>query len=499
MASGRRRFASSAVKPLRVTFIASEAVPFAKTGGLGDVAGSLPQALAAAGLDVRLLIPKYASIPAHLRERFELQVAFTTKLSWRNAYVGVERMEHDGVSVFAIDNEYYFKRGQLYGEFDDGERFAYFAKAACEAMAQLDDLACDVVVCNDWQSALVPVYLRSCYPDLAQVKTVLAVHNVKFQGQYGESVLGDVLGLAEYPQAASALRIDEHAVNFMKAGLLFADAIVTVSPTYAKEIQYDFFGEGLDWLFRMRSDDVYGILNGIDTKSWDPQADPAIIAAYSVEDRTGKALCKRALQHECGLPEDDGVPLIAMVGRLTAQKGLDLVAEAHERIVSTKAQLVVLGTGEARFEELFAWLERTFPQQVRAFIAFDVALSRRIYAGADLFLMPSEFEPCGLSQMIAMRYGALPIVRETGGLSDTVVGYRGDLAGCPNGFSFPHIVADQLAEEVERACAVYRDEPGAFDRMVTCAMRGDFGWDQAAMRYRALFEKLVGSDAKALG
>ena len=480
---------------LRVVFAASEAVPFAKTGGLGDVAGSLPQALKAAGVDVRVVIPKYALIDGRYRSQFKPVATFETQLSWRQSYVGVEHMVLDGVDVYAIDNEYYFARGQLYGEFDDAERFAYFSKAVCEAIARVDELACDVLVCNDWQTALAPVYIRSCYPQLSQVKTVLAVHNVKFQGQYSDAIVGDVLGLMGNRDAEQALCIDDRSINFMKAGLLYADALVTVSPTYAEEIQYDFFGEGLDWLFRDRRDDLHGILNGIDVASWDPAHDSALAAPYTLEDRSGKALCKQALQRTCGLAQQADVPLIAMVGRLTAQKGLNLVAQSYERILATNAQLVVLGTGERRFEELFLWLERAYPGQVRSFITFDVALSRRIYAGADLFLMPSEFEPCGLSQMISMRYGTLPIVRETGGLKDTVRGYRGeDGAGfpCANGFSFPHIVADQLADAVERACGVYANEPSVWDKLVTCAMQGDFSWNQAAMRYRELFEQLVG-------
>ena len=471
-------------------FVASEAVPFAKTGGLGDVAGSLPQALQAAGLEVALVIPKYATIPERFRAQLKPVAVFETQLSWRNSYVGIERLEHDGVPVYVVDNEYYFFRHQLYGEFDDGERFAYFAKAVCEAAARLEELSCDVMLCNDWQAALVPVYLRTCYPSLAHVKTVMAVHNVKFQGQYGDMLIGDVLGLSDHHDAVSALRIDRQSINYLKAGLLFADAIVTVSPTYAQEIQYAFFGEGLDWLFRAREHDVHGILNGIDMQSWNPATDNALAARYSVDDRTGKAACKRALQQECGLPQEAETPLIAMVGRLTAQKGLNLVAEASQRILATGAQLVVLGTGDRQFEELFAWLERAYPQQVRAFITFDVALSRRMYAGADLFLMPSEFEPCGLS---AMRYGTLPIVRETGGLRDTVIGYRGvpdEGVPEPNGFSFPHIMASQLGDEVELACRLYRTAPRVWSRMVTCAMEGDFSWNRAAMRYRELFESL---------
>ncbi len=482
-------------KKLTVLFVASEAVPFEKTGGLGDVAGSLPKALKNAGVDVRLVIPKYASIPDYYRDELKPVATFETQLSWRQSYVGVERLVHDGVDVYLIDNEYYFNRTRVYGEFDDGERFAYFAKAVCEAVSCVPELSCDIIVCNDWQTALVPVYLRTSYPSLSAVKTVMAVHNVQFQGQYSDAVASDVLGLADNEQAMDALRVDASSVSYLKAGLLYADKIVTVSPTYAQEIQYEFFGEGLDWLFRERSADLSGILNGIDTEAWNPRTDRALIQNYTVENMDGKAVCKRALQYECALPEKADVPLVAMVGRLTAQKGLDMVSQASERILKTGAQLVVLGTGDKRFEDMFLWLQTMYPHQVRAFISFDVPLSKRIYAGADLFLMPSKFEPCGLSQMIAMRYGTLPIVRETGGLRDTVVGYKGadgQAESLANGFSFPHIVADQLACEVERACALYSEAPRVWKQLVKNAMQGEFGWDRAARSYRELFEGMVG-------
>ena len=398
-------------RKIRVLFAAFEAVPFMKTGGLGDVAGSLPPVLKAAGCEVRVMLPKFGTIPEEYKEKMTHVTEFQVHLGWRTLYCGVDKLQYKGVTWYFLDNEYYFKREKAYGYFDDGERIAFFSRAIVESLQYLPDFKCDVLHCNDWHTALAPVFLRELYqgrPLYENVKTVLTVHNLKFQGQMSDYVLGDVLGLAGVPAAADQLRSENQTVNFLQGGLSYSDVLTTVSPTYAQEIQNAFYGERLEDLFRRRESVLHGILNGIDTAAYDPAGDPALPAPYSAADKSGKALCKAALQQELGLKADPDVPLVAMIGRLTGQKGLDLVQCVLPDLLREDIQIAVLGTGDWEYEEMLKGYALSSGGKMSAQIRFDEALSHRLYAGADLLLMPSLFEPCGLAQMIAMRYGTLP-------------------------------------------------------------------------------------------
>ncbi|MBQ6523008.1 MAG: glycogen synthase GlgA [Atopobiaceae bacterium] len=479
-------------RKLKILLATSEAVPFAKTGGLGDVAGSLPQALNAEGAKCAVIMPKYSTIPWEYQEKMEHLGEMYVPLAWRSVYCGVEHLEYDGVDFYFLDNEAYFKRDTIYGHFDDGERFAFFSKAICEAIEFFPELQCDVCMCNDWQTALVPVFLREFYREsdaCNNVKCVFTVHNVKFQGQFGDQLLDDILGVGHIPAAADQLRCDERSINFMKGALCYSDLLTTVSPTYAVELQMPFFGEGLDYMFRRRSSILSGILNGIDQNIWNPETDKFIEHHFSVEDMSGKKEAKRALQEECGLWQDENAPLVVMIGRLTNQKGLGLVRYAMDRIMSDGVQMIVLGTGDADQEEAFRYFQYRYPGQMCARITFDNALSHRMYAGGDILLMPSEFEPCGLSQMIAMRYGTLPVVRETGGLKDSVEPYN-QFTGEGTGFSFANMNADEMADCLLTACWIYRDNKDAWRELQKHGMTTDFSWDRAAVDYLDLFHSL---------
>lgn len=481
---------------LHIAFASAEAEPFVKTGGLGDVAGSLPHALKAAGADVVVFVPRYDTIAQEYKDRMEHLCDFYVPLGWRNEYCGLERLNHEGVDYLFVDNERYFSRGYPYGFFDDGERFAYFSKAIVEALQYLphtlDNFTCDVLHCNDWHTAMAPVFLREFYqalPLYQNVKTVFSIHNIAFQGQYSAKVLNDILGLAHIPAAAFQLTCGPDAVNYMQGALNYTDAITTVSPTYAEEIKTPDFGEHLDGILRRRAPILQGIVNGIDTAAFDPTTDPRIAANYSVQDRTGKAECKARLQQELGLEVRDDRPLMVMVTRLTRQKGMDLVTYALDRILSGGVQVAVLGTGDTEYENALRYFEGKYPGTMAARIQFDPALSQRMYAGADLFLMPSLFEPCGLSQMIAMRYGTLPIVRETGGLKDTVIPYN-CYTGEGTGFSFAHFNGDEMADAVFRAARLFWDDHAAFNGLVENAMRADFSWKRSADAYIAVYHNL---------
>ena len=481
---------------LHIAFASAEAAPFVKTGGLGDVAGSLPHALKAAGADVVVFVPRYDTIAQEYKDRMEHLCDFYVPLGWRNEYCGLERLNHEGVDYLFVDNERYFSRGYPYGFFDDGERFAYFSKAIVEALQYLphtlDNFTCDVLHCNDWHTAMAPVFLREFYqalPLYRNVKTVFSIHNIAFQGQYSAKVLNDILGLAHIPAAAFQLTCGPDAVNYMQGALNYTDAITTVSPTYAEEIKTPDFGEHLDGILRRRAPILQGIVNGIDTTAFDPTTDPRIAANYSVQDRAGKAECKARLQQELGLEVRDDRPLMVMVTRLTRQKGMDLVTYALDRILSGGVQVAVLGTGDTEYENALRYFEGKYPGTMAARIQFDPALSQRMYAGADLFLMPSLFEPCGLSQMIAMRYGTLPIVRETGGLKDTVIPYN-QYTGEGTGFSFTHFNGDEMADAVFRAARLFWDNRDAFNGLVENAMKADFSWKRSADAYIALYHNL---------
>ena len=477
-------------KKMQIVFASAECAPFVKTGGLGDVAGSLPAALVRAGAEVIVMVPKYATIKDEYKAQMEHFSDFYVSLGWRNEYCGLEKLEHDGVTYMFIDNERYFARDYPYGFFDDGERFAFFSKAITESLQHLPaGFECDILHCNDWQTALAPVFLREFYQGLPlydRVKTVFSIHNVAFQGQFSDTVMEDILGVAHIPAAASQLRCDACSVNYMLGALRYADAITTVSPTYANEIQTPEFGEGLDGVLRERSYALQGILNGIDVAGFDPATDKRIAANYTVEDRSGKAVCKAKLQEELGLEVRDDRPLMVMVTRLTRQKGMDLVMYALDRILSGGVQVAVLGTGDRDYEDGLRYFQDKYPVTMAARIEFDPALSQRMYAAADMFLMPSKFEPCGLSQIIAMRYGTLPIVRETGGLKDTVIPYN-EFTGEGTGFSFSNFNGDEMGDAVFRAARLFWDNRDAWNQLVTQAMSQDFSWTRSADKYLDLY------------
>lgn len=477
-------------KKMQIVFASAECAPFVKTGGLGDVAGSLPAALVRAGAEVIVMVPKYATIKDEYKAQMEHFSDFYVSLGWRNEYCGLEKLEHDGVTYMFIDNERYFARDYPYGFFDDGERFAFFSKAITESLQHLPaGFECDILHCNDWQTALAPVFLREFYQGLPlydRVKTVFSIHNVAFQGQFSDTVMEDILGVAHIPAAASQLRCDACSINYMLGALRYADAITTVSPTYANEIQTPEFGEGLDGVLRERSYALQGILNGIDVAGFDPATDKRIAANYTVDDRGGKAVCKAKLQEELGLEVRDDRPLMVMVTRLTRQKGLDLVMYALDRILAGGVQVAVLGTGDRDYEDGLRYFQDKYPGTMAARIEFDPALSQRMYAAADMFLMPSKFEPCGLSQIIAMRYGTLPIVRETGGLKDTVIPYN-EFTGEGTGFSFSNFNGDEMGDAVFRAARLFWDNRDAWNQLVTQAMSQDFSWTRSAEKYLDLY------------
>lgn len=477
-------------KKMQIVFASAECAPFVKTGGLGDVAGSLPAALVRAGAEVIVMVPKYATIKDEYKAQMEHFSDFYVSLGWRNEYCGLEKIEHDGVTYMFIDNERYFARDYPYGFFDDGERFAFFSKAITESLQHLPaGFECDILHCNDWQTALAPVFLREFYQGLPlydRVKTVFSIHNVAFQGQFSDTVMEDILGVAHIPAAASQLRCDACSINYMLGALRYADAITTVSPTYANEIQTPEFGEGLDGVLRERSYALQGILNGIDVAGFDPATDKRIAANYTVEDRSGKAVCKAKLQEELGLEVRDDRPLMVMVTRLTRQKGMDLVMYALDRILAGGVQVAVLGTGDRDYEDGLRYFQDKYPGTMAARIEFDPALSQRMYAAADMFLMPSKFEPCGLSQIIAMRYGTLPIVRETGGLKDTVQPYN-EFTGEGTGFSFSNFNGDEMGDAVFRAARLFWDNRNAWNQLVTQAMSQDFSWTRSADKYLDLY------------
>ena len=477
-------------KKMQIVFASAECAPFVKTGGLGDVAGSLPAALVRAGAEVIVMVPKYATIKDEYKAQMKHFADFYVSLGWRNEYCGLEKLEHDGVTYMFIDNERYFARDYPYGFFDDGERFAFFSKAITESLQHLPEgFECDILHCNDWQTALAPVFLREFYQGLPlydRVKTVFSIHNVAFQGQFSDTVMEDILGVAHIPAAATQLRCDACSINYMLGALHYADAITTVSPTYAGEIQTPEFGEGLDGVLRERSYALQGILNGIDVAGFDPATDKRIAANYTVDDRSGKAVCKAKLQEELGLEVRDDRPLMVMVTRLTRQKGMDLVMYALDRILAGGVQVAVLGTGDRDYEDGLRYFQDKYPGTMTARIEFDPALSQRMYAAADMFLMPSKFEPCGLSQIIAMRYGTLPIVRETGGLKDTVIPYN-EFTGEGTGFSFSNFNGDEMGDAVFRAARLFWDNRDAWNQLVTQAMSQDFSWKRSADKYLDLY------------
>lgn len=477
-------------RKMNVVFASAEAAPFVKTGGLGDVAGSLPAALQKAGANVIVMVPLYGTISDEYKSKMEHVTEFYVSLGWRNEYCGLERLIHNGVTYLFVDNKRYFDRDYPYGFFDDGERFAFFSKAITESLQYLPDgFKPDILHCNDWHTALAPVFLREFYqgmPLYENVSTIFSIHNIAFQGQFSAKVLEDICGLAHIPAAAYQLTCGHDAINFMQGALNYSDAITTVSPTYAGEIQTPAYGEHLDGVLRRRREALQGIVNGIDTDHFNPETDPAIAQNFSVDDRSGKAVCKAKLQEELSLTVRNDQPLMTMVTRLTRQKGMDLVTYALDRILSNGVQVAVLGTGDYEYENALRYFASKYPGQMSARIQFDPTLSQRMYAGSDMFLMPSLFEPCGLSQMIAMRYGTLPVVRETGGLKDTVIPYNYE-TGEGTGFSFANFNGEEMGDAVFRGARLFWDNHDAWNNVVTQAMNQDFSWTRSASKYMDLY------------
>lgn len=477
---------------MKVLFVASECVPFSKTGGLADVVGALPKEIKKSGVDVRVITPLYSAIPEKWRSKMEHLLYFYVNLGWRRQYVGIEKLTVNDITYYFVDNEYYFGRSYIYGlGGDEGERFAFFDRAVMEALPKIDFVP-DVLHCHDWQTGLIPAMLEIQYRVLKpyqKIKSVYTVHNLQYQGVFPKDQIEELVSLGALAYTPDHLEFYGQC-SFMKGGLTFAQKITTVSPSYAEEVKTAYYGERLDGLMRARSQDLLGILNGIDTEEYDPLTDPLIESRFGPESMERKLQNKLALQRELGLQEGADIPLVGMVGRLSSQKGLDLVERVLDGVMATGCQLVVLGMGEDRYVDLFNWAQWKYAGRIASRIEMNHTLAHRIYAGADMFLMPSMFEPCGLSQMISMRYGTLPVARETGGLRDTVLSYN-EFSGSGNGFTFLNYNAHDMLHVLEQAVDLYKNHPDAWKKLMERAMRGLYGWDQSAHRYVDLYKELA--------
>ncbi len=475
---------------MKILFVASEAVPFIKSGGLADVAHALPKKLREMGNDVRVVIPKYADIPQNLLAGSRKVAQFTVHMNWRQQYCGIEEVIHDTIPYYLVDNEYYFKRAGLYGHYDDGERFSYFCRAVLEMLEPLDFIP-DVIHLNDWHTGMASVLLSHEYlhrPGFGHIKSVFTIHNLKYQGIFPGGILPDLLNLPMDYFYSGELEFYGN-ISFMKAGIRFSNYVTTVSPTYAMEIQNPYFGEQMDGIIRDRESTLFGIVNGIDTEIYDPKNDPYLHKPYDITSVWHKRENKEELQRQLGLPVDPSVPMVAMITRLTDQKGLDLVAHVLHEILQTELQLVILGTGDHHYEQMFRNFQTMYPSRLSAQLRFDNALSHMIYGASDLFLMPSLFEPCGLGQLIALRYGSIPIVRETGGLKDTVIPWD-EFAGTGNGFSFANYNAHEMLHAIRYGLQCYH-EPGQWKVIQKNAMTSDNSWTHSAKLYKELYSKLA--------
>ena len=475
---------------MKVLFAASEAHPFIKTGGLGDVMGALPKSLTKLGVDARVVIPKYKNIKDELKQKLQFVKWFTVSVGWRNQYCGVFQYQYNGVIYYFIDNEYYFNRDGLYGYFDDGERFAFFNRAVLEFIKQIDWQP-DLINCNDWQTGMVPVLLNLEYKKdefYSKIKTVFSIHNLLFKGSFSPKVLPELFGYDYMPLVNGSVELDG-SVSFLKGGLNYCDQITTVSNTYAEEIKTPQYGEGLDGFLRSKSYYLMGIVNGIDYEEFNPQDDKFIFKNFNINSLDNKVENKLALQRELGLPQKKDTPMIGLISRLTHQKGCDLIVNMIDRLLQRDIQIVILGTGDYWYEETFKNLQYRYPDKVSANIKFDNTLAHKIYAATDMFLMPSLFEPCGLGQLIALRYGSIPIVRETGGLKDTISPYN-KYNGVGNGFGFKNFNSNELMQIMEYALTIYNDK-NAWNNIIRQAMNSDNSWEKSAMQYKWLYEGVV--------
>jgi starch synthase len=478
---------------MNILYAIFEAAPFAKTGGLGDVGGTLPGFLKENGHDARVIMPKHEAIPEKYKNKAKRIFSFQMQLGWRNLYCGLEMLKHKGVTYYLVDNEYYFKRDSLYGYEDDAERAAFFCKAALECLTHLERFKPQIIHCNDWHTALIPVMLKEYFgehPYYYDMKSVVTIHNLKYQGIVSRYYLGDLLAMEHHVAAREHLAWGGDAINFLKGALHYADAITTVSPTYAKEIMTPYYGERLDGVLRWREEHLSGILNGIDYGVYDPAIDKHIFQTYKRGDWAGKAFNKKALQGELKLPAEADTPLLIIVSRFTEQKGMDLIAHVMEELLyGGDVQVAVLGTGDWRYEEMFYYFASRYPGRIAARVTFDEALARKMYAGGDILLMPSKFEPCGIAQMIAMKYGTLPVVRETGGLKDTVIPYN-EHTGAGTGFGFANYNAHEFLFVVRQAAGIFRGAREKWRGIQDNACAADFSWQASAKEYTALYDGL---------
>ncbi len=475
---------------LNVLFASSEVFPFAKTGGLGDVAGSLPKAISKLGVDIRVVLPNYKSIPQQYKTDMEYIGYIFVDLSWRHQYCGIFKLVHEDVTYYFLDNEYYFGRNDLYGDFDEAEQFTFFSKAIIE-MLPLIGFKPDIIHCNDWQTGIVSLLLQANYKQdyFSKIKTVFTIHNLKYQGIFPKQVLSDLMNVDWQYFTTNGIEYHD-CVNFMKAGLVYANSISTVSPTYSQEIKTDFYGEGLMEILLQRSGDLYGILNGIDYERNDPKTDSRIYTNYSADNIALKYENKKKLQEELGLPVRPDVPVIGIISRLTPQKGFDLIECVLEEILQMDLQLVLLGKGDEHYKYVFENAAYWHKDKVSANITFSDTLAQRIYAGSDMFLMPSLFEPCGLGQIFSFRYGSVPIVRETGGLNDTVLSYN-DETGAGNGFTFANYNAHDMLNTIRRAVDFYYNRKDIWKLIVERGMRADFSWDKSAKEYKRMYQETI--------
>lgn len=473
---------------MKVLFIAAESHPFIKVGGLGDVIYALPKALRGKGIDARVILPKYGKIAEQFKESMTPIAEFKVPVGWRNQYCGLQYLEYDGIPFYFIDNEYYFNRENAYGYYDDGERFAFFDRAVLEAINYMEDFIPDVLHCNDWHTGMVTPLLKQHYRQYSNIKTVFTVHNLQYQGLFSKEILGELLGLDDsYFNEAALKQYD--GVSFMKGGLNFADKISTVSRSYADEIKTPYYGEGLQGLLNYRKEDLWGIVNGVDFQLFNPATDKDIYHNFDSQSIDGKSVNKIELQKYLKLPVCSDVPMIGLVTRLVKQKGLDLVAYVLEELLQQEVQLVVVGTGDVEYENMFRYFQGKYPEKVSANILFDNDLAKKVYASSDMFLMPSLFEPCGIGQLIALRYGTIPIVRETGGLKDTVRSYN-ETENTGNGFSFANYNANDMLYTIRRAIYYYYDKK-TWESMVVNAMSEDNSWVKSAKLYEDLYKSLM--------
>lgn len=476
---------------MKILFVASEAAPFLKTGGLADVAHALPKYLKKSGIDIRVIMPKYGKISDEFKSKMDHIAEYTVPVGWRNQYCGLEHIKYDGIDFYFMDNEYYFKRNEPYGHYDDGEIFSFFSRGVLESIKYIDDFIPDIIHCNDWHSGMIPVLLDAFYRydiRFQNIKTVYTIHNLKYQGIFSKSILNDLLGLDDSYFAEDKLKFYD-AISFMKGGIIYSDIVNTVSESYADEIRTPYYGENLDGLLNSISYKLYGIVNGIDHDAYNPRKDKNIPKNFGLTTMKNKLVNKAELQKELGLPVDKNIPVIGLVSRLVSQKGLDLIKGVIEEILNLDIQLVILGTGDQTYEDLFEYYSHIYPEKLSSNIGFSDKLAKLIYAGADMFLMPSLFEPCGIGQLIALRYGTVPIVRETGGLKDTITPYN-KYTGEGNGFSFTNYNAHDMLNVIQLAIETFKDKK-QWTSIQKNGMKAETSWKDSAKKYCELYKKIM--------